>query len=115
MRAAPGDRIVLAASQVGHPTRDGEVIEVRGADGSPPYLVRWSDGAEGLLFPGPGSVLHSTGQAPRHRPAVPASPVREWQIRVSVFEQGDDTTAQVALVSETLGDVAASGVSHRGR
>ena len=26
---------------------------MRGEDGAPPYLVRWSDGHEALTFPGP--------------------------------------------------------------
>ena len=53
MKASVGDRIVMAGEQVDRPTRDGEVLEVRGADGAPPYLVRWSDGHTGLLYPGP--------------------------------------------------------------
>ena len=57
MKAQKGDRIVLAGEQVDRPTRDGEILEVRGKDGAPPYLVRWSDGHTGLLYPGPGSVL----------------------------------------------------------
>jgi hypothetical protein len=31
----------------------GEIVEVRGDDGSPPYVVRFDDGHEGLVFPGP--------------------------------------------------------------
>jgi hypothetical protein len=31
----------------------GEVVEVRGPDGQPPFLVRFDDGAERLMFPGP--------------------------------------------------------------
>ena len=58
MRAFPGARIVMAATHVGEPTRDGRIVEVRGEDGGPPYVVEWSDGHTGLLFPGPGSVLH---------------------------------------------------------
>ncbi len=53
MKAAIGDRIVVNALAVDGPVRDGEVLEVRGPDGGPPFLVRWSDGHEGLVFPGP--------------------------------------------------------------
>lgn len=35
------------------PRREGEILEVHGQDGGPPYVVRWSDGHEGLMFPGP--------------------------------------------------------------
>ena len=53
MQARVGDRIVVEGRTVGVARRDGEVIEVRGEDGAPPYVVRWSDGHEGLTFPGP--------------------------------------------------------------
>jgi thiol reductant ABC exporter CydC subunit len=59
MKASPGDRIIIRSVHVGEPDRDAEVLEVRGADGSPPFLVRWSDtGHEGLLYPGPETVVH---------------------------------------------------------
>jgi hypothetical protein len=57
MKAHVGDRIILAPPAVPGPLRDGEVIETRGRDGTPPFLVRWSDGHVGLFFPGHGSVL----------------------------------------------------------
>jgi uncharacterized protein DUF1918 len=53
MQARVGDRIVVEGRSVGNARRDGEVIEVRGDNGAPPYVVRWSDGHEGLTFPGP--------------------------------------------------------------
>mgnify|MGYP002735229929 CR=1 FL=1 len=58
MRAAVGDRIVIKSHHVGEPERDGEVLEVRGAEGQPPYLIRWSDdGHTALVFPGPDAVI----------------------------------------------------------
>ena len=73
MKASVGDRIVMAGEQVDRPTRDGEILEVHGEGGAPPYLVRWSDGHTGLLYPGPGSVLrvHPVGQAPAEADAGP--------------------------------------------
>jgi hypothetical protein len=62
VKAAVGDRLVIKATRVDGAVRDGEVIEVRGADGVPPYVVRWSDGHEGLFFPGPGAEV-------QHEPA----------------------------------------------
>ena len=54
-----GDRIIVKSHHLDAPDRDGEIIEVHGADGAPPYLVRWSDdGHEGLFFPGPDAVVH---------------------------------------------------------
>lgn len=60
MRAIVGDRIVIHAHRIGEPNRDCEVLEVRGSNGEPPYLVRWSDsGHESLFFPGTdASVQH---------------------------------------------------------
>lgn len=52
MKAKTGDRLVVRSPQVGQPDRDAEIIEVRGPDGNPPFVVRWSDGHEGLFFPG---------------------------------------------------------------
>ena len=74
MKASVGDRIVMAGEQVDRPTRDGEVLEVRGANGAPPYLVRWSDGHTGLLYPGPGSVLRvqNAGESMPEAPAEAA-------------------------------------------
>ena len=59
MTAAPGDRIVVPSTHVGEPFRDGEILEVHGPNGGPPYLVRWSeDGHEGLFFPAAGTQIH---------------------------------------------------------
>lgn len=116
MKAQIGDRIVLAGEQVDRPTRDGEILEVRGKDGAPPYLVRWSDGHTGLLYPGPGSVLRigtGHGETPAAHAAEPARPVKEWQVRVSIFETPDDTTANVVLVADSPHTLSASGESHR--
>lgn len=64
MRAAVGDRIVIRGHHVGEPARDGEVLEVRGADGGPPYLVKWSDtGHESLFFPGSDATVQHFGAA----------------------------------------------------
>jgi hypothetical protein len=54
MRASVGDRIIIEGHRIGEPVRDGEILAVRGDDGGPPYVVRWSDnGHETLFFPGP--------------------------------------------------------------
>lgn len=53
MKTAVGDRIVIRGHKVGEHDRDGEVLEVRGLDGAPPYLVRWDDdGHESIIYPG---------------------------------------------------------------
>lgn len=131
MKAHQGDRIILAAKHIEEATRDGEVLEVRGADGDPTYLVRWSDGHTGLLYPGPGSVLR-VGHEHEQVVGPPAEPsevsvdglvegvaehalshAREWQVRVSIFESGDDTSATAVLLSDAPTHLTARGDSHR--
>ena len=58
MKAQVGDRLVIQGPHVGDKRRDGEVLEVHGEDGAPPFLVRWDDGHEGLFFPGPDVTVH---------------------------------------------------------
>ena len=57
MQAQVGDHLVVEGAKVDAPRREGEVLEVRGADGAPPYVVRWADGHEGLTFPGPDAHI----------------------------------------------------------
>ena len=58
LRVRPGDRLVITAHQQGGRPRDAEVLEVRGEDGGPPYLVRWQDtGRVSLHYPGSDARL----------------------------------------------------------
>ena len=57
MRAIVGDRIHVHGRTVGSKDRFGEIIEVRGTDGAPPYLVRFPDGHESLFYPGSDCVV----------------------------------------------------------
>jgi hypothetical protein len=53
MQAQVGDRLVIKGHRSGEPERDAEILEVRGPDGTPPYIVRWEDnGHTGFFFPG---------------------------------------------------------------
>jgi hypothetical protein len=62
MEAKVGDRLVIESNRVGQARKVGEVLEVRGTNGEPPYLVRWTDGHEGLMFPGPDAHIdHEAG------------------------------------------------------
>ena len=64
MRAIQGDHIVVRGRHVGDVARQAEVLEVRGPDGTPPYLVRWSDGHEGLFFPSSDATIDLTQTPP---------------------------------------------------
>ena len=53
LQAEAGDRLVIHGHHQGEPERDGEILEVLGEDGAPPFRVRWEDdGHESILFPG---------------------------------------------------------------
>jgi Domain of unknown function (DUF1918) len=53
LSASPGDQLVIRGHHLGEPDRDGEILEVLGEDGAPPYRVRWEDsGQVSELFPG---------------------------------------------------------------
>ncbi|WP_394554405.1 DUF1918 domain-containing protein [Agromyces sp. MMS24-JH15] len=62
MHAVTGDRLVIHSKQVGQADRHGQVLEVRGSDGGPPYLVRFDDGHEALLYPGADCVLEHASE-----------------------------------------------------
>jgi len=66
MKAAVGDRLVVHGYKTGDGDRGGEIIEVHGPDGDPPYLVRWSDGRQSTFFPSSDAIVE-------HRPARPSS------------------------------------------
>lgn len=136
MRAQPGDHIILAPPNVDGPLREGEVVEARGGDGQPPYVVKWSDGHEGLIYPGPGAVLRVTSaDRPIGQLAAPADPqaeaaepgpaaehrapsgerlhARDWHVRISVLGDDDDAEARVVLVADSPRHLTAHGHSHR--
>ena len=61
MQANVGDRLHVHGKIVGQRDRFAEIIEVRGDDGRPPYRVRFPDGHESLLYPGPDCVVEPAG------------------------------------------------------
>lgn len=57
MRANTGDRLLLHGRVVGQEDRTAEILEVLGTDGGPPYRVRYQDGHEAVMSPGPDAVV----------------------------------------------------------
>lgn len=58
MFAEVGDRLVVHSTHLDGPVRDAEIVAVRHPDGTPPYVVRWSDtGHESLVYPGPDAEV----------------------------------------------------------
>lgn len=58
MKANVGDWLVVKGRTNEQAEHRGEITEVHGVDGSPPYMVHWLDtGHAALVFPGPDAVV----------------------------------------------------------
>ncbi|MEU5304130.1 DUF1918 domain-containing protein [Streptomyces noursei] len=73
MQAHKGDVLRFTGRAVGSPEHRATVVEVLGANGEPPYRVRYEDGHETEIYPGPGCVTETPAgvapartDAPRH-------------------------------------------------
>jgi Domain of unknown function (DUF1918) len=51
MRAQVGDQLTVKGRRQADKERHGEIIQVDGPDGAPPYTVRWEDGHDSFFFP----------------------------------------------------------------
>ena len=71
MRAVVGDWLRMGGPNAGSRRWTGQITEIRGADGEPPYLVRLSDGSKRLVVPGSGAVIEhcGSGDEPAGEPA----------------------------------------------
>ncbi|AZK93243.1 MULTISPECIES: DUF1918 domain-containing protein [Streptomyces] len=57
MHANVGDKLLVHGRTVGHHDRVAEVVEVLGEHGGPPFRVRFEDGHETVMSPGPDTVV----------------------------------------------------------
>jgi hypothetical protein len=62
MKAVVGDELTVKGRHQGDVERHGEIIEIHGEEGSPPYVVQWQDGHESIFFPSADTVAS-------HKPA----------------------------------------------
>lgn len=66
MRAQVGDWLIIERGDIDHHARRGRIEEVRSADGSPPFLVRWLDTDHTVLvFPGPDAYVLTQAELER--------------------------------------------------
>lgn len=108
MHANVHDRIVILSPRLDEPNRDGEILEVRGAEGAPPYQVRWSDtGHEGLYFPGTDAVIHhAESDAPiAGSPPQPDSSLPE-------LTAADALSAMYCLDAQAIDELQWDNVAH---
>jgi hypothetical protein len=64
MYAHKGDKFLRHGRVVGQHDEVGEILEVLGSDGGPPFRVRFEDGHEGVVSPGPDSVIVAKNAEP---------------------------------------------------
>jgi hypothetical protein len=58
MKAKVGDYLVVKGTTVEQHDQRGVITEVRSADGSPPYVVRWlSTDHVATVYPGPDALV----------------------------------------------------------
>jgi tartrate dehydratase beta subunit/fumarate hydratase class I family protein len=62
MRANVGDRLLTHGRIVGQRDRVAVIVEVMGPNGTPPYRVRFEDGHETVMSPGPDTVVRGREQ-----------------------------------------------------
>ncbi|MCX4821848.1 DUF1918 domain-containing protein [Streptomyces sp. NBC_01142] len=63
MQANVGDTLLMHGRTVGQHDKRAEVVEVLGPEGTPPYRVRFQDGHEALMSPGPDTVVRHDEKA----------------------------------------------------
>jgi len=67
MRPVPGDLLILKDVKTGEPLRDGRVLDVRGDEPMPNYIVRWSDtGNVEMYFADESAFIHHVERAGVH-------------------------------------------------
>lgn len=119
MKASVGDHVIVVSAQLGGAVRDGVVVELLHEDGSPPYVVRWADGRQGVYVPGSdGRVEHVAvpgleDPTPPDVPVVSTPHVTTWTVTVQVYEHGDDTSARAVLHAGADVDLVGRGTAHR--
>ena len=63
MKASVGDWLVVKGRTNRHSEHRGMITGVHGAQGSPPYMVRWLDtDHEALMFPGPDAIVLTSAE-----------------------------------------------------
>ncbi|MGW4331158.1 DUF1918 domain-containing protein [Nocardia sp. NPDC004573] len=63
MYAKVGDWLIVEGRNLGGSVRHGLIEEVHGTDGTPPYMVHWTDtGHRALTFPGPDAHVVTRDQ-----------------------------------------------------
>ncbi len=99
-----GDRIRLHANTVDTPDRTGTIVGVLGADG-PPYRVRFDNGDETIVTPGPDATIEAPSVGERVEQVTEKASEAAGKAR----EVAEDATGRAA---RAVSDVAATVADH---
>ncbi|NMO89158.1 DUF1918 domain-containing protein [Actinomycetospora sp. TBRC 11914] len=104
MSANVGDRIRLHANTVDAPDRTGTIVGVLGADG-PPYRVRFDNGDETILTPGPDATIDAPSVGERLEQVAEKAGEVAGEAADRAREAAEDVTGRAA---RAVSDVAAT-------
>lgn len=104
MSANVGDRIRLHANTVDTPDRTGTIVGVLGADG-PPYRVRFDNGDETIVTPGPDATIEAPSVGERLEQVAGKAGEVASEAADKAREAAGDVTGRAA---RAVSDVAAS-------
>ena len=108
MDAHVGDQLIVRGRQVGRADQQGEIIEVINSPGGEHYRVRWADGRETILFPGPdAAVLPATSAR-----APSSMETRTATIELRLDEDGEHCEARATMRTST-GVFTGTGTARR--
>ncbi|GLZ54119.1 DUF1918 domain-containing protein [Actinomycetospora sp. NBRC 106378] len=103
MSANVGDRITLHANSVDAPDRTGTIVGVLGTDG-PPYRVRYDNGDETILTPGPDATIEPPSVRDRLDQAAEKASEKATELAGEARATAEDVTGRAA---RTVADTAA--------
>jgi len=112
MKANAGDWLVIKGTHVDQADQRGLITEVHGADGAPPYLVRWlATGHVATVIPGPDAVVVT----PAEQKAADQQAPSESKLRSAITTEKSENAAATATIpsaEKTAASERAERVSH---
>ncbi|MDL5157736.1 DUF1918 domain-containing protein [Actinomycetospora termitidis] len=106
MSADVGDRITLHANSVDAPDRTGTIVGILGSDG-PPYRVRFDNGDETILTPGPDATIAAPTVSERVGQAAEAAGEKATALAEEARATAEDVTGRAArAVADTASKLA---------
>lgn len=106
MSGSVGDRITLHANSVDSPDRVGTIVGVLGSDG-PPYRVRFDNGDETILTPGPDATIEPPSVGERLEQVADQAKETARETAEKARETAEDATGRAArAVADTAAKIA---------